>query len=225
MFNLTNPDRAIRVGVILLKGIAELIDVAPVELFRHVSHEFVDYLPSSAVPAQLKPQAHHFEYHWVSEAGSKSLMKGTSGSTIVPTDSFKTCPPLDIVIIGASGASNPSPAELQFLQKSYNDSSAFITTCFGMLGPLKAGLFDGKTATAPSFFLDELRATNPNTTWVDKRWARDGKLWTSGTLLNGINVVTAFIQHTWGSGDGSLPDVMGKFAAWPTGTDSYDEIV
>ncbi|KAJ4159551.1 uncharacterized protein LMH87_008449 [Akanthomyces muscarius] len=208
MFNLTNPDRVIRVGVILLKGIAELIDVAPVELFRHVSHEFVDFLPSSVVPDQLKPQAHNFDFHWVSEAGPALPMPGTSGVTIVPTDSFETCPQLDIVIIGASGAIVPNLAEVQFLKKSYEESSAFITVCF-----------------APRFALDGFKAVTPNTTWVDKRWVQDGKLWTSGTLLNGLDVVSAFIQHTWPSGEGTLTDVIMKMAAWPTGSDSYDDTV
>ena len=111
------------------------------------------------------------------------------------------------------------------MKKSYEESSAFVTVCFGMLGPMMAGLFEGKTVTAPRFALDGFKAVTPNTTWVDKRWAQDGKLWTSGTLLNGLDVISAFIQHTWPSGEGTLTDVIIKMAAWPTGSDSYDDTV
>ncbi|KAM3486007.1 hypothetical protein MY3957_009844 [Beauveria namnaoensis] len=73
MFNLTNPCRAIQVGVILLqglvKGLTELIDVAPIELLSHVSHKFVDPLPEAVVPNHIKQQAHDFQFHWVSEEG------------------------------------------------------------------------------------------------------------------------------------------------------------
>lgn len=33
--------------------------------------------------------------------------------------------------------------------------------------------------------------------WVEKRWVRDGKIWTSGALLNGLDLVKAFMEETW----------------------------
>ncbi|EFY85264.1 hypothetical protein J3458_013370 [Metarhizium acridum] len=222
-FNLTNPGRILRVGVILLKGIVELIDVAPMDQIHEISHHFVDPLPPSVVIEDLKPQALNTEYHWVSEAGPGTLVNGTSGIVLAPTDSFETCPPLDIVVIPASDSAVRSPAELEFLRKSYNESSAFIAICYGMLAPLQAGILDGKTATAPRFDLDRFRAIAPGTNWVDKRWARDGKLWTSGALLNGLHLMSAFIQETWPSGEGTLVDAIMKMGAWPDGSPDYSD--
>ncbi len=31
--------------------------------------------------------------------------------------------------------------------------------------------------------------------WVTKRWARDGKIWTSGALLNGTDMTRAFAEE------------------------------
>jgi transcriptional regulator GlxA family with amidase domain len=121
-------------------------------------------------------------------------------------DTFANCPPLDIVLMGAHVEVDnyaPSEAELNFIRKSYDDCSAFITICGGFLGPMQAGLFKGKTVTAPRFMLEQFRSSAPETKWVEERWHRDGKLWTSGALLNGLDLMRAFGTEYWG-GEGSM---------------------
>lgn len=130
-------------------------------------------------------------------------------------DSFDTCPPLDIVLMGAHFLGyEPSEKELAFIRKSYDDCAAFLTICGGLEGPLKAGVLAGKTATAPVPMLPLVRELAPDTTWVERRWARDGKLWTSGTLLNGFDLMAAFAAEYWG-GPGSLMEHMIKMGGWP----------
>ena len=112
-------------------------------------------------------------------------------------DSFKTCPKLDIVLIGAYIIGyNPTEAELAFVRKAHDESSAFMTICGGMMAAQAAGVLVGKTATAPRFMV-ELLKQDPRTTWVDRRWARDGKIWTSGALLNGLDMMREFLLETW----------------------------
>jgi transcriptional regulator GlxA family with amidase domain len=121
-------------------------------------------------------------------------------------DTFANCPPLDIVLMGAHVQLEdytPSKAELDFIRKSYDGCSAFITVCGGFLAPFQAGLFKDKTVTAPQFLLEQLRQTAPEVNWVEKRWHRDGKLWTSGALLNGLDLMGAFGTEYWG-GEGTL---------------------
>lgn len=61
-----------------------------------------------------------------------------------------------------------------------------------------AGVLAGKTATAPRPWVPLLEKEDPRTTWVEnKRFVRDGKLWTSGTLLNGLELMTAFTRTYW----------------------------
>ena len=133
-------------------------------------------------------------------------------------NTFADCPPLDIVLMGAHLALDgysPSEAELNFIRKSYDDCSAFITVCGGMLAPFQAGLFKGKTVTAPRFLLDQARQMGPDTTWVEERWHRDGKLWTSGALLNGLDLMRAFGTEYWG-GAGSLMEFTLDSGHYPT---------
>lgn len=141
-------------------------------------------------------------------------------------DSFETCPPLDIVLIGAHAIGyTPDDTELAFVRKAWDDCSAFLTICGGMLVPLQAGLLEDKTATAPKFLLDNLRKEAPRTTWVTKRWVRDGKLWTSGTLLNGADMMTNFMKYHWGEGDDTLVGFLSKLGAWPDRDVDYKDVV
>jgi transcriptional regulator GlxA family with amidase domain len=110
------------------------------------------------------------------------------------------------------GAHSPTyiltPAEHAFINKSYTSCAAFITICGGALAALQAGIFKGKTATAPRPFVEELKKSNPEVNWTTRRWQRDGKLWTSGALLNGTDLMAAFATEYWGKGD---PETYAEF--------------
>lgn len=106
-------------------------------------------------------------------------------------------------------------AEVNFIRKSWDDCSAYMTICGGVDALLKAGILGGKTVTAPFGLIPSLQQQHPGTNWVVKRWQRDGKLWTSGTSLNGLDLMRAFCFETWGEGKGDLIDKIGKMAAWP----------
>ncbi|KAK6376366.1 hypothetical protein LTS17_006961 [Exophiala oligosperma] len=158
--------------------------------------------PDELMPPRIKAQALDIETHWVNQSGKTARLSG--GIFLQPTNDFTNCPPLDIVIMGASTLDyKASEAELEFIRKSYKDCSAFITICGGFEVPFAAGLFEGKTVTGPRPFLAQMRKVAPQTTWLEKRWHRDGKLWTSGAVTNGLDLIRAFAEEYWG-GEGSL---------------------
>jgi transcriptional regulator GlxA family with amidase domain len=107
---------------------------------------------------------------------------------------------LDIVLLGAHNFTQYklSEAELSYLRKAYEKCSAFITVCGGMMQAHEAGILAGKTATAPRFMIEQLKEQDPRTTWVEKRYVHDGKLWTSGALFCGVDLMRAFVVETWG---------------------------
>ncbi|KJZ73657.1 hypothetical protein HIM_06990 [Hirsutella minnesotensis 3608] len=224
MTNLTSLGRAIRLGVILLEGLTEVMDVGPIDMLNEVSHNFQDLQADSLFSPELKAQAIDLDIHWVSEAGPSRPSRLTGNMMVTVTDSFETCPPLDVVLIGATLEKQPSEGELAFIRKSFNDSSAFITTCAGILPAVMAGITEGKTATGPRFLLEPLRKQSPATKWVERRWVQDGKLWTSGALLNGQDLMTNFIKSTFPSGDGTLVDRMAKVGAWPDRDVDYKDV-
>ena len=117
----------------------------------------------------------------------------------------------------------PNEAELAFIRKVYDQCSAFLTICGGFEPAMRAGLLQGKTATAPRFILEQLRQASPDTKWVERRWARDGKLWTSGTLLNGLDLMTAFVRDTW-PGKADMVEALLDIGAWPIRDVDYKDV-
>ena len=108
----------------------------------------------------------------------------------------------------------PNEAELAFVRKTYEQSSAFLCICGGMFPPLQAGLLKGKTATAPRSLIPKFSHDHSETEWVERRWARDGKLWISGALLDGLDLMQAFVSEMWG-GEGSLVGPLLEIGGWP----------
>ncbi|KAH7234204.1 hypothetical protein MRS44_002004 [Fusarium solani] len=226
-FSLSNPTRPIRVGIVLMNGVTELLGIAPVGMLHGLSKDFVESFPDELLAPSLKAQAVDFKFHWVSEAGEAAHSRLSGGMSILPMDSFQSCPPLDIVLVGAHNFGyTPNAAELAFIRKCWDECSAFLAVCGGVKVPLLAGLLEGKTATGPRSMLGMLRREAPGTNWVERRWARDGRLWTSGALLNGTDLLNAFAHEYWGKGDvGSLVGVLSRMGAWPSREVEYQDLL
>ncbi|KAG8164127.1 hypothetical protein KVR01_006045 [Diaporthe batatas] len=213
-FTLQNPGRPIHVGVILMASTTELLDVAPIDYLHALDKKFLGSFPDAIFSQDEKAAGLTFDFHWVAVT-DKAPCKLTAGVQLIPTDTFETCPPLDIVLTGANDFNyEMTEAELNFICKSWNDCSVYLAICNGQESLLKAGILAGKTATAPSDLLPILRQQHPETTWVEKRWQRDGKLWTSGTNMNGLDLMRAFMFETWG-GKRDLVEKLSRMAAWP----------
>ena len=202
-----------------------------------MSKTVIDPLPDELAGPELKAQAMDFQFHWVNEAGPSKHSDLTSGISLRATvsqiqekttdihwandngkDSFESCPPLDIVLVGASHVGyQPTEAELAYARKAYDECSAFLSICAGVDVPARIGALDGKTATCPAIMIDMFRQAYPTTDWVTKRWARDGKAWTSGTLLNGTDMMVAFVSEMWGreKGEASLVECNVRLGGWP----------
>ncbi|KAJ5459309.1 hypothetical protein N7530_011253 [Penicillium desertorum] len=218
--DLRNPGRPIRVGVILFNTLTEHLDVAPVGYFSSISREFLKTVP---LPDELKKGALDFTFHWVNEDG-KTPGKLTGNMEISPTDSFASCPPLDIAIVGAMSFNyQATEAEIAFLRKTHDDCTALLLVCAGFQPALVAGLLEGKTATAPRPFLATMKQSAPGVNWIQKRYVRDGKIWTTGSLLNGFDMVAAFGRENWG-GEGTFIGVLTQEGGWPDRDVDYKDI-
>jgi transcriptional regulator GlxA family with amidase domain len=113
--------------------------------------------------------------------------------------------------------------EIEFIKKTEEGCAAFMFICGGFLAGLEAGLLDGKTATAPRFMIEQLRQGHSQVQWVEKRWANDGKIWTSGALLNGTDMTRAFALQTWG-GEGSLAEFGMRLGGYPDRDVDYADV-
>lgn len=116
-----------------------------------------------------------------------------------------------------------TPSEIAFIQKCHEESVANLFICGASITALQAGLLDGKTATAPRPMIEDLRKSVPNVKWVSKRWVNDDKIWTSGTLLNGTDMMRAFVLSVWG-GEGTLAEYAVNFGGWPERDVDYKDV-
>jgi len=114
-------------------------------------------------------------------------------------------------------------AERKFIKQSYENCAAFITICGGFLSALQSGLLEGKIATGPRPMLETLRKVAPGVKWVEKRWVRDEKLWTSGALLNGLDLVRGFVTEYWG-GEDTLVEFALTLGAYPDRDVDYADV-
>ncbi|KAL4863483.1 hypothetical protein BDV12DRAFT_206469 [Aspergillus spectabilis] len=216
--DLRNPGRPIHVGVILLNSVTELLDIAPFGFFSSISRSFLNDMPSAVCPDEIKTQAPEFVFHWVTETGDVPATL-TGSMSVVPTDSFRSCPQLDIALLGATKVNYiPSQTELAFVRKVHDSCTALLTVCGGFDPVLRAGLLEGKTATAPRLFLPMLRQSAPGVDWVEKRYVVDGKIWTTGELLNGMDMIAAFGRSVWGArgeAEGGFVEMLIPGGSWP----------
>ncbi|KAK5627968.1 hypothetical protein RRF57_003683 [Xylaria bambusicola] len=220
--DLAKPHRPINVGVIL-STITEVGDIVPADMLHGFSRHFASSFPDDLGPPGYKDGAIDFNFLWVTEKGETTPANLTSGIRILPTHSFETSPTLDIIIIGAhTFGYTPSEAELAFVRKSWETCVAFIAVCGGVDVPRAAGILEGKTATGPRPFIELWRQQSPGTNWVEKRWVRDGKLWTSGALFNGLDLMHNFIKQTWPAN--VLTDYIAKLGHWPDRDVDYKDV-
>ena len=117
-----------------------------------------------------------------------------------------------------------SQAEIDFIKKCYDKCAACLFVCGGFLAALQAGLLEGKTATAPRPMIEPMRKAHPGVNWVTKRWAHDGKIWTSGALLNGTDMTKAFALDTWGGGEDSFVEFGMRLGGYPYRDVDYKDV-
>jgi hypothetical protein len=136
-FDLSTPSRPIEVGIILFGRTCttEILDVAPIDYLHGLSNAFVKDLP---IPDAIKAKSFDMNTHWITETGAPAKL--TSGITMQATDSYESCPQLDIVLMGAYNMGyEPSEKDLAFVRKTHGECVAFLTICAGMLPAQMAG--------------------------------------------------------------------------------------
>lgn len=81
-----------------------------------------------------------------------------------------------------------------------------------------AGVLADHTCTAPRLMVPMLNQHDPRTKWVEKRVHRDGKIWTSGALLNGLDLMREFAKTYWPE----LSEVVVPLGGWPMRSLEYE---
>ena len=183
--------KKLRIGVFIPSG-AQLLDMSPIDLFAMLDPA---YLTACQLPPSLISLGTASTIEYISTPESDGHVQLTASAVLRTSKTIEDsdAQPGSFHIILVPG---PDPAEmfgekvLAFLKGHANwrgddgkatDILCVCTGCF-LLG--QAGLLKGKSANGPRGVLPTLQKKFPDTKWIDdKRWVKDGNIWTSGKLL------------------------------------------
>ncbi|KAE8376145.1 class I glutamine amidotransferase-like protein [Aspergillus bertholletiae] len=181
----------LRVGIALFPGFQALDAFGPLDCLNVLSTTHP--LTLSVLSSTLDPVT------------SKTSMTSPHaiGQQIVPTHTFATAPPLDVLLVpGGVGTRESSPAVLDtiaFIQKTYPSLKYLITVCTGSGLAALAGVLDGRKATSNKMVFHEMKALRPQVDWVPRaRWVTDGNIWTASGVTAGIDLTLAWVAEVYG---------------------------
>src|SRR5690606_29621680 len=124
------------------------------------------------------------------------------------THTFATCPKLDYLLVpGGSPFDTLSDECVTFIQEQVKGAQGLLTVCSGSMCIAQTGVLDGLTvdtsqwvlrffATAPEgeeYYYNRMKLDRVN--WVtDKRFVRDGKVWSAAGITAGIDLAAEFCR-------------------------------
>jgi transcriptional regulator GlxA family with amidase domain len=134
----------------------------------------------------------------VSQGGGEVVC--AKGLRMIADYSFADCPPLDYLLIpGGQGTRQEvgNTALLEFVRKQAKSCREVLSVCTGAFILQAAGLLEGKRATTHWGSLDRLRAFK-DVSVDERRFVRDGHVWTAAGVSAGIDLALALIAEEAG---------------------------
>jgi len=132
-------------------------------------------------------------------AASMDPVPSDCGLSLVPTQTFDTCPPLDVICapggFGVDDAIN-TPALMDFVRQEGARARYVTSVCTGAFILGAAGLLQGKKATTHWAYHDELARVGA--TPVQARVVRDGNVFTGGGVTAGIDFALTLVAEIAG---------------------------
>jgi putative intracellular protease/amidase len=178
----------LRIGVFIPRSV-QLLDMSPIDLFGMLSPE---YLRACQLPAPLVKLGTPSTIHYISmpESGTHIKLTAKAVLKISKTIKDKEVQPgmLDIILVPGPDPSTVFDGDiLDYLRAhaswrgSNGESTDILSVCTGCILLGQSGILKGKKASGPRGIVSKLCKDFPDTTWVDdKRWVKDGNIWTSG---------------------------------------------
>ncbi|KAE9381703.1 PfpI endopeptidase-like protein [Stipitochalara longipes BDJ] len=199
------PNTELRIGV-FIPSEAQLLDLSPIDLFGMLSPE---YLRACTLPAPIINLGTSSIIHYISmpETGPYVELTAKASLKVSKTTEDKEVQPgmLDILLIPGPNPSTIFDSRVvDFVrghaqwQGSDGKSTDILSVCTGCVVLGQSGILKEKRASGPRGIMQKLRKDFPDTTWIDdKRWVKDGNIWTSGGITNGQEMVAEYIRENF----------------------------
>jgi len=190
----TPSKSTLNVGMMFV-DMTQYLDTGPIDLLAMMGESYVS---AFMLGGKIDEQKLKMNIYYISENG-KTPIGTTAGLKILPTTSFDNAPPLDILVIPGGNPMHPQTPKERAFVRNITDSPntiATMTICTGVNILASSGALAGHNATAPYILDPLLEKKHPQVNWSWTRWVStaNGKLWTSGSIGNGLDMVAAFMR-------------------------------
>jgi transcriptional regulator GlxA family with amidase domain len=190
---------SIQFGVLMIDYQA-LDAVGPIDILSNVSKKFLVEYEKAGFPGceGLGEKAIDITFHHIGL--TLNPVELTAGIRMLPTTTYDTCPPLDILLVGGP---DPYTFKLneqfaEFVKAHVGAGRTLFTTCTGAWAIASTGVLDGKNATTNHAMIDFAIQQYPKVNWTkEKQWVVDGNLWTAGGALAGMDMVAHWVLQNY----------------------------
>lgn len=178
------PESGVINAAFLISPGAEIVDFgAPWGVFEYV------YVGT--------PRRNPFRLYTV--AADQSPVRVSGGMIVMPNFSIANAPSPDILIVPAMDVSQVGPEVLEWIRFVHKTTQVTMSVCNGSFVLAKAGVLEGRTATAHHGGAARLKAMFPEVNVIKgKRWVEDGRIATSGGLTSGQDLALRLVERYFG---------------------------
>jgi transcriptional regulator GlxA family with amidase domain len=151
-------------------------------------------------------------------AEKKDPVKCFNGMIITPHKSFEESPALDYLLVpGGRGTRKEveNKSLIEFVARQAEGCRFVLSVCTGSLILHSAGLLKGKKATTHFSMLDNLRNL-AEVEVIEKRFVKDGKIWTSAGVSAGIDMALELVAQEAGEETAGKVQLYAEY--YPAGT-------
>lgn len=175
----------LNVAILVFDGVEVLDFAGPFEVF--------------SVAAAVMPRTPYMPFFTYTVGLTAKSVSTTGSLTVTPHHSMHDCPQPDILIVpGGEGSRRLLKHDrlLVWIAEQAERVQILASVCTGALVLARAGVLAGKRVTTHHGAFDRLPELEPSVIVVrDKRFLRDGKVWTSGGISAGIDMSLAIVEH------------------------------
>ncbi|KAK8235582.1 class I glutamine amidotransferase-like protein [Phyllosticta capitalensis] len=196
-------------SILLFPAFDALDVIGPLEVLSHLARSYhitVSYISTASTASSWSNSSSNGPLDSVSTATRAASMNPFNSSAFVaiePTHSLDDPPAqIDALIVpGGPGTRAPDlNSTISFVASTFPRLDYLLTVCTGAGIAARAGVLDGRRVTTNKKSWDETTALRPEgPRWErNARWTEDGKVWTSGGVSAGIDMLLGFVARLYG---------------------------
>jgi putative intracellular protease/amidase/YHS domain-containing protein len=145
----------------------------------------------------MVPGSEQMPFRLYTVAETKKPIRTSGGMQIVPDYTIQDAPPPKVIVIPAQ--SPPSPAVLEWIKKSSENTDVTMSVCTGAFVLAKTGLLNGKSATTYHGAFERFATQFPDVQLKrGARFVENGNLATAGGLSSGIDLALHVVERYYG---------------------------